>query len=523
MIDLNHPRNLAVCRRAGSLCVPFVLPALAAFERQSFLLFSWLLLAAPVAVHAQFSYTVNNQTVTITGYTGTSGVVAIPSTIEGLPVTSIGSQAFSGIDGITAVMIPNSVTSIGSGAFSSCPSLTEVTIANSVTSIGAFAFDNCRSLTNILVDPLNPAYSSVDGVLLNQSQTTLLECPGGKVGRYTIPNSVTSIAGIAFGSCTRLTEVMIPNSVTNIVGGYVFAKCFSLTNILVDPLNPAYSSADGVLFNQSQTTLVEYPAGKVGSYTVPDSVTSIGPDSFTWCTNVNAVVIPNGVTNIGDHLFAHCLSMTNVTLGRVTSIGIEAFIGCYNLTNVTIPNSVSSIGIEAFDECTSLSNVTLPNSVTSIAAFAFYICTSLTDVTIPNSVTNIGNLAFAYCTSLASVYFQGNAPGSDSSSFTSDKQATAYYLPGTTGWGSTFGGIPTALWSLPYPVILNKSLGVQSNQFCFTVLWATNLFVVVEASPNLTNPIWSPLVTNSLVGGLFYFNDPQWTEYPSRFYRVRSQ
>jgi hypothetical protein len=96
-------------------------------------------------------------------------------------------------------------------------------------------------------------------------------------------------------------------------------------------------------------------------------------------------------------------------------------------------------------------------------------------------------------------------------------------LPGTTGWGSTFGGIPTALWSLPYPLILNGSLGVRSNQFGFTVSWATNLNVVVEAATDLANPIWSPLQTNALTSGSFYFSDPQWKGYPSRFYRVRSQ
>jgi hypothetical protein len=96
-------------------------------------------------------------------------------------------------------------------------------------------------------------------------------------------------------------------------------------------------------------------------------------------------------------------------------------------------------------------------------------------------------------------------------------------LPGTTGWGTNFGGIPTALWSLPYPLILNGNVGVQTNSFAFTVSWATNLSVIVEAATGLANPVWSPLATNTLSGGTFYFSDPQWTNYPSRFYRVRSQ
>jgi hypothetical protein len=149
----------------------------------------------------------------------------------------------------------------------------------------------------------------------------------------------------------------------------------------------------------------------------------------------------------------------------------------------------------------------------------------LTSVTFHNSVTAIGGYAFSY-TQLTRVYFQGNAPGGDFSVFDSNPnapKATAYYLPGTTGWAPTFGGIPTALWSLPHPVILMTSLGVRSGQFGLTVSWTTNLNVVVEAATNLTNPIWSPLATNSLSGGTSDFKDPQWRKHPTRFYRVRSQ
>jgi hypothetical protein len=98
-----------------------------------------------------------------------------------------------------------------------------------------------------------------------------------------------------------------------------------------------------------------------------------------------------------------------------------------------------------------------------------------------------------------------------------------YYLPGTTGWDAPFD-VPTAPWSLPYPLILynSSSFGVQTNQFGFIISWATNISVAVEACTNLTNPTWSSLKTNTLPGGWRYFSDPDWTNYPGRFYRLRS-
>jgi hypothetical protein len=95
---------------------------------------------------AQFTYTTNNGTITITGYAGTNNDVVIPSTIDGLPVTSIGTNAFlNAYYTVTSVTIPDSVTSIGDGAFADCSSLTSITIPNSVTSIGNYAFYSCSA------------------------------------------------------------------------------------------------------------------------------------------------------------------------------------------------------------------------------------------------------------------------------------------------------------------------------------------------------------------------------------------
>jgi len=217
--------------------------------------------------------------------------------------------------------------------------------------------------------------------------------------------------------------------------------------------------------------------------------------------------------------------LTTVRLPNgVTNIPVAAFYSCINLTNATIPNSVASIDNYAFKYCASLVNVTIPASVRSLGTGAFAYCSGLTNITIGDRVSAIGDQAFVNCTNLTGVYFQGNAPSLGSMVFEGVNHGTAYFLPGTIGWGSIFGGLPTATWVLPRPWILNTGpgFGVQSNGFGFVISWATNTSVQVEASTSLAPAFWSPLGTNTLSKGSSYFSDPQWTNYPSRFYRIRS-
>jgi hypothetical protein len=150
----------------------------------------------------------------------------------------------------------------------------------------------------------------------------------------TFGTNVTSIDIFAFEGCTGLTSVTIPKSVIDIDDS-AFWRCSRLTAITVDSLNPAYSSLDGVLFNRGQDKLVTYPAGKPGSYVVPDTVTTIGDFAFYCCSGLANVTIPNSVT----------------------TIEYAAFEGCTGLTSVTIPESVTSLENHAFEDCTRLTGV----------------------------------------------------------------------------------------------------------------------------------------------------------------------
>jgi hypothetical protein len=348
-----------------------------------------LLLSPQLFAQYTLTYSTNGSVITLTGYTGTPVNVAIPNF-----VTAIGEGAFQNCLSLTGVNIPNTVTTIGIAAFVECLNMTSLSIGDNVTSIGGEAFYFCSQLTDV-----------------------------------SLPSSITDIGMGAFADCFDLTSVTIGENVTN-VGIAAFASCNSLTNIVVSASNPIYSSVNGVLFDKNQTTLLEFPGGWSGSYAIPNNV---------------------------------------------TSIAASALVGASFLDNLTIPGSVTNIGYYAFESCVDLTNVT----------------------------------------------FLGNAPSADSTVFAGwdyPDPTTAYYMYGTTGWSafSANTGIPAVLLNPPI-----SGFGMQSNRFGFTVTGPTNTTVVIQACTNLDNPGWLALQTNTLANGSFYFSDPQWSNYPSRFYTVQ--
>ena len=196
-----------------------------------------------------------------------------------------------------------SVTTIGQKAFFYCDTLTSVSIPNSVTTIGTEAFGNCRGLTSI-----------------------------------TIPNSVKTIEASAFWGCEGLTNVFLPNSVETIEAS-AFGSCENLKSIDVAKDNSRYSSENGVLFDISKKTLIQYPCGIKGKYVIPNSVTTIGEGAFMYC-GITDVTIPNNVKTIGAGAFGACKGLTNVTIpSSVTMIEYRALGFCEGLTVLAVENA----------------------------------------------------------------------------------------------------------------------------------------------------------------------------------------
>ena len=251
----------------------------------------------------------------------------------------------------------------------------------------------------------------------NMPSLTVIDLSGATIAAYTgtggsyTPSSysypINQVPGFAFYNLRSLTSITIPTSATSI-GNKPFDYCSAL--ITVSPSSLYFSSDNGVLFNKTKTTLIQFPY-LTTSYIIPSTVTTIGANAFYDCDGLTSITIPTSVTTIGDGAFNECKGLTSVILPSfLTTLGVSAFANCSGLTSMVFPPSLSSIGDDSFAFCVNLASITIPQGLTSIEAFAFYNCISLTSVNIPSSVTSIGGEVFLACTSLRSITVHTSTP-----------------------------------------------------------------------------------------------------------------
>lgn len=318
------------------------------------------------------------------------------------------------------------------------------------------------------IDGLNAATFSIPGTNITLSYTvasgevTISDCNTDADGSVIIPSSIEGmpVVGIkvnAFFACKYIDSVDIPASVSSI-GVAPFEDCSELLAINVSPSNPNYSSVDGVLFDKTIETLIEFPHGKSGTYIIPNTVKVIEYFAFSDSDLLTGVVLPSGLETVGRYAFYRCELLDNVTIPSTVSLIREyAFSGCKGLETLVLESGVSAIDRNAFSDCDALVSVTVPGSVSSFGDFIFSSCDNLETVTFLDGITTIPRYMFNYCRKLATVNLPSSLLSIEIAAFADCTSLESITLPeglerlGQSG-GSVFRGSGILSISIPSTV-----------------------------------------------------------------------
>jgi hypothetical protein len=339
----------------------------------------------------------------VTCYHGKSEEVIFPAAYEGKPIKKIGDFCSDHNIKIKNVIIPEGYTSIGEEAFYDCTGLTNIKLPESLTTIGEDAFWGCTGLTDIK---------------LSESLTTIGDsafsgCAG--LTNIKLPERLTSVGEWAFSCCTGLTNIKFPKSLTFPVEGFTFYRCTGLKEIIVDKNNPVFCSLDGVMFDKAMTTLIWFPPGKKGKYSVPDGVMKI--ESFDDCNEITSISFPQSLLDIGNLGAFWSEQLTDITVSELNpnycSIDgvlfdkkkevLLSYPTNKDKADYTVPDGVCEIEISAFSGCKRLVNVNLPESLKRINVLAFCLCVGLKAITLPMKLKEIGEDTFEDCKNLETI------------------------------------------------------------------------------------------------------------------------
>ncbi len=354
-------------------------------------------------------------------------------------VKKIGDYAFYGHadEGITGVSFPDGLEEIGTRAFygNNSSSFTSLDFPNSLKKIGDYAF----------------AYvaSSTQGTIQQVNWGTGLEEIGYAAffGQYfkealSLPEGLKKIGERAFSNCSAITSISLPSTIEYLAPGFA-AYAQGIMEVSIGANNAHYKVVNNTVYTIDGKTLVYSPADRtdtssiavesgteniadyafyynkfVKEITLPNTVKSLGVESFREVVGLSSIVIPDSVTTLGEDCFTGCSSLTSATIGAgLSTISTYSFSET-GLKSITIPSNIKKIDNNAFWGSNKLTSITFNEGLEEIGQLAFYgkqisgdeessVSTygKLTSLTLPLSVKKIGSYAFASQSSLETVKF----------------------------------------------------------------------------------------------------------------------
>lgn len=328
-----------------------------------------------------YTYIIEDDAITITGYIGKEKHIQIPNKINGLPVTKIGKGAFANKRIIETVSFPNTLEAIGDYAFSR-NRLKSLVLPDSIKEIGRNSFQNnqlteVKLPSNLKVIP----YSTFEENAIKKIQLPVnLEVIGGnafksnKLSEINLPESLLTLGEGAFEN-NRLKNIILPNQLISVP-----KNAFSNNQLTDISFGENVKEIQDYAFSNNQLNAINL-----------EKFDSLGIGAFS-NNKLTSVVLPPSLTNIPNKLFEKNL-ITEVELPKeLKRIGNSAFANNL-LTKITLPPQVSVLDGGAFSN-NKLKKLTIDHDMELIEYEAFS-NNLLEEITIKSKVNNWGYSAFA--------------------------------------------------------------------------------------------------------------------------------
>lgn len=347
-----------------------------------------------------FTYRLEGDKAYITGYTGTLPETVVPAVIDGYPVYAI-ENLRSPI--LTHVVVSEGIEVIGDSAFKAyfdyekgyIRTLVSVSLPQSLKIISDDGFWGQENLQEITL-----------GSVVEIGQSAFGSCTMLK--QITLPDTLTTIGWRAFAS-SGLTSLTIPANVTSLGDSFI-TDCSALTSLYVAEGNPNYEIVDGLLYDIPAQTLRYALPDVSGDVVIRDGTVRIAGDVFKEHA-ITSVQLPDSLQKIGNCAFQFCKELKEITFpeGLITIDGL-AFAYCTQLENVVLPEGLKSLGDSAFRSCDSLTEITVPEGITFMSG-TFATCYSLRTVNLPSGLTHMMNGVVEGCRSLETLHLPAKLAG----------------------------------------------------------------------------------------------------------------
>lgn len=234
----------------------------------------------------------------------------------------------------------------------------------------------------------------------------------------TITWTVTSIGVSAFKSCDKLYSVTLPNSITTIKN-----NAFSYSDLLSE-----------VNLSTNLKTIGSYAfqsCDNLSHITLPEGISHIETAAFS-SSALTSIEIPSSIIELGGSIFQNCTKLKSVKINDgLRMIPNDAFSDCSNLTHVELPQSLISIKTRAF-QSSKIDSIIIPDGVTTIESSAFSFCKYLEHVVLPQKLTTISSSMFKGCTLLKEISLPNDILSIGSSAFESCTNLLSVYIPEST-------------------------------------------------------------------------------------------